>query len=143
MCTSRPVSTCPCWVAEGTDNTAGRLQGLCLAVQLVAEALDVVEAVGNDYVVAGEDALDSRVFLCARIFLSAGRVVDGARDTERLVVDDMDLEAGSGLVAGSGDLVVEVGFELDGACRLARRGVACGVCVSRKTRTAGGEANLI
>jgi hypothetical protein len=109
----------------GTDHAAGRLQGLGLAVQLVAEALDVVQPVGDDNVVARQHPLDGRILLRPRILLGLGRVVHAARHAERLVVDEMDLEATDAGIAGRArDAGLEVVLELEGARRLARRGVA-------------------
>jgi hypothetical protein len=77
----------------GTDHTAGRLQGLGLAVQLVPEALDVVHSIGDDDVIARQQPLYSRIFLGARILLCLCGMVDGSRYAERLIVDQVHLEA--------------------------------------------------
>lgn len=111
--------------AGATHDAARRLHSLGLAVQLVPEALDVVQAVGNDNVVPREHALHGRVLLGARILLGSGCVVDAARHTQRLVVDQVHLQA---TAAPVGALTRDAGFqrvlELAGTRRLPRRGVA-------------------
>jgi hypothetical protein len=108
-----------------TNHTARRLYGLCLAVQLVPKALDVVQSIGNDNVIAREHPLHSRVFFRPRILLGLGGLIDIARDTERLVVDEMHFEAaGARIGAGTGDLGLEVLLQLVSSCGFPRRGVA-------------------
>lgn len=110
-----------CWEGGGTDDAAGRRDGLGLAVQLVAEALDVVEAVGDDNVVAREHSLYGRIFLRAGILLGPGRVIDMARDTQRLIVDEVHLEpAGARIGRVVGNLGLAVLLQLQRACRLPR-----------------------
>lgn len=58
-----------------TNHAARRLQRFCLTVELVPEALDVIEAICNDDVVARESPLDGRVFLCTGILLGLGGVI--------------------------------------------------------------------
>jgi hypothetical protein len=90
MCSSRTVSRVRVVRTWYTDDAAGGLQSLGLAVQLVAEALDVVQAIGDDDVVARQDSLDGGIFFRTCILLGFGGMVDGARHTKRLVVDKMD-----------------------------------------------------
>ena len=112
-------------MAGATDDAAGGLNGLGLAVELVAEALDVIEAIGYDNVVTGEHSLDGRVLLGTGIFFCLGRVVYPPGQAKRLVVDEVDLEpavAGIGVLAG--DLGLEKVLQLEGTGGLASRGVA-------------------
>jgi hypothetical protein len=54
-------------------------------------------------------------------------VIDAARDPERLVVDEVDLEATDARIgAGARDLGLEVLFELECARSFPRGGVALG-----------------
>jgi hypothetical protein len=126
MWTSRGVSVAASGRAGlGTDHAAGSGYRLGLAIQLVSEALDVVQAVGNDNVIAREDSLYGRIFLRTRILLGFGSVIDSARDTQRLVVDEVHLQAaGARIGTGSGDLGLAVLFELEGSSCLPRGGIA-------------------
>ena len=110
---------------ESTDHAVGRLHRLGLAVQLVAEALDVVEPVGDDDVVARQHALDGRIFFRARILLGLCGVIDTPGDAEGLVVDEVDSEAADACIgAGTGDLGLAKIFKLSRARRLPRGGVS-------------------
>lgn len=110
--------------AGKTDDAAGGLDGLGLAIQLVAEAFDVVEAVGDDDVVTGEHPLHGRILFRAGILFSLGRVIYPTGHAKRLVVDEVDLElAGPRIGALAGDLGLEEVLQLPGACGLARRGI--------------------
>lgn len=123
-------------VGAYVDDAARGGQGLGLAVQLVAEALDVVHPVGNDNVVARQHALDGRVLLGAGILLGPCCVVDGARHAQGLVVDEVHFQAAGARIAaaiaigggggggGIGDLSFAVLLELEGACRLPRGWIA-------------------
>lgn len=105
-----------------TDNAAGGLQGLGLAVQLVAEAFDVVQAICNDNVIPRQDPLDGRIFFRTGILLGSGRAVDGARHAQHLVVDEMDLEAGRARIGRrAGNLGLEKLLQLGGSGGFARR----------------------
>ena len=75
-----------------TDHTARGLEGLCLAIQLVAKALDVVGTIGDDDIVARQYAFDGRIFFGAGILLSLCSVVDASRNAKRLVVDEVNPE---------------------------------------------------
>lgn len=95
--------------SRSTDHAAGRLQRLGLAVQLVPEALDVVHAICDHDVVARQHSLDGRIFLRARVLLGLGRVIDIARYTKRLIVDEVHFEAmDTRIGGGAGDLGLEV-----------------------------------
>lgn len=107
-----------------TDHAVGRLDSLCLAVQLVAKALDVVHAIRNDNVITRQHPLHSGVFFSASVLLSLRGMVDIARHTQRLVVDVVNFEAADSSIDGAGDLGLEEFFELEGPCGLARGGVA-------------------
>lgn len=112
-------------MAGGTDDAAGGLNSLGLAVELIAEALDVIQAVGNDNVVTGEHALDGRVLLGTSILLCLGRVIYPTGQAKRLVVDKVDLEpAGARIGVLAGDLGLEKLLQLEGTGGLASRGVA-------------------
>lgn len=92
-----------------TDHTTWCLHSFGLTVQLVAEALDVIQTIGNDYVIARQHPLDGRIFLRAGIFLRPGSMVDVARDAKRLIVDQMDFESiEAGIGVGGRDLGLEV-----------------------------------
>lgn len=112
---------------HGTDHAARGGHGLGLAEQLVAEALDVVHAVGYHNVVARQHALDGRVLLGARILLSPRRVVDGARHAQRLIVDEVHLQTAGARIGcdrGIGDLGFAVLLQLEGARGLPRRRIS-------------------
>ena len=94
---------------------------------MVAEALDVVEAVSDNDIVAGQEPLDGRIFFRARIFFGFGRAVDGARHSKRLIADQMDLQAsGAGIGGRVGNAGLEELLELFGSGRLARGREALG-----------------
>lgn len=114
--------------AVGTDHAAGSLHCFGLTVQLVPEAFDVVQAIGNDYVIARQHPLHGRIFFRARILLGPGSVIDGARDPKALIVDEVDFKAtGAGIGGSTGNLGLEVLLQLQGPGSLASRGVACGL----------------
>jgi hypothetical protein len=79
---------------------------------LVAEAFDVVHAVGDDDRVLIEDALDGGGKGRAGIFLRARGGVDGAGESEGVVGDVDDFQALDSRGGGVGDFLVEVGDEL-------------------------------
>lgn len=68
------------------------MYGLGFAVELIAEALDVIHTIGNDDVIARQHPLHGRIFLRARILLGFGSVVDITSDAEGLIVDEMHIE---------------------------------------------------
>ena len=109
-----------------TNHAARGLQRLRLTVQLVSEAFDVIETIGNHDIVARQHPLHSGIFFCARIFLGFGSVVDAARHTKCLVVDEMHLQSASTSIgAGIGNLRLEVFFQLEGSGGLPGRGIPC------------------
>jgi hypothetical protein len=112
-------------LGEITDHAVGRLDSLCLAVQLVAKPLDVVHAIRNDNVVTRQHPLYSGVLFSASILLSLCGMVDIARHTQRLIVNVVNFEATDSRISrGVGDLGFEEFLELECTCCLARGGVA-------------------
>lgn len=108
-----------------TDHAAGSLNGLGLAVELIAKTFDVVQAIGDDDVVAREHPLYGRILLGAGILFSLGRVIDATGHAKRLIIDEVDLEpAGSPISTLAGDLGLEEILQLSGARGLAGRGIA-------------------
>jgi hypothetical protein len=84
-------TTASCRATPGTDHAAGSRHGLGLAIQLVPEAFDVVQAIGDYNVIAREDSLYGRIFLRTGILLGPGGMIDRARDSQCLIVDEMHL----------------------------------------------------
>lgn len=106
-------------------NAARRLQRFRFAEELVPEALDVVQAVGDHEVVGAEQPLHGGVLGCARLLLGAGVAVGRARDVQRLGVDEVQPQSGGGGGGrGGGDLRGEEGLQLARAGGLAGAGVA-------------------
>lgn len=109
----------------GTDDAARGLQCFGLAVQLVAEALDVVHSIGDDDVIARQHPLYGRIFFRPCIFLGSGSVVDAARYPEGLIVDEVDFQPADTCVGTwAGDGRLEMFLQLQRPRRLPRRGIA-------------------
>jgi len=101
------------------------LDGLRLTVKLIAEAFNIIQSIGNDNVIPRQDPLHGRVLFGTGILLGLGCVVDVARHAQSLIADVVNLKAADSSVAGgAGDPGLKEGFELEGPCGLARRGVA-------------------
>lgn len=109
-----------------TDYATRCLQSFGLAVQLIPEAFNIIEAIGDDYIVARQDSLDGRIFFRAGILLCFGSVVDRSRYAQRLIVDEVDLETtGAGIGRCAGNPGLEVFLDLQRSCSFTRGGVAC------------------
>lgn len=111
-----------------------RRHRLRLTVQLIAKALDIIQAVRHDNGVARQGALDGGGEGGAGILFGARGAVDvGARQTQGVVGDVEELEAldaGRGGIWGGGggmggDFGGEVLEELGAAVGFAAGGVAC------------------
>jgi hypothetical protein len=88
---------------------------------LISEALDVIHAIGDDDVIARKHSLYGRIFLRTRILLGSCSVIDRARDTQRLIVDEVHFQsAGARIGSGAGDLGLAVFLELEGSCGFPR-----------------------
>jgi hypothetical protein len=108
-----------------TDHAAGSLNGLGLTIELIAKTFDIVQAVGDDNVVAGKHPLYGRILFRAGVLLSLGGMVYPTGHAKRLIVDEVNLElAGPGIGALAGDLGLEEILQLEGARGLARRGIS-------------------
>jgi len=95
------LSACELRDAVSNTNHAARgLQGFGFAVELIPEALDVVEAICNDDIIARQNPLDGRVFLGTCVLFGLRSVVDSAGEAKGLVVDEMDFEAADARIRG-------------------------------------------
>jgi hypothetical protein len=88
-------------------------------VQLVPEALDVIHAIGYDYVVAGQQALHSGHLGSAGILLRSRGMIYLSLNTERLIVDMVHLDLCDPRVGRGDDFGGEELAELLTAMRLA------------------------
>jgi hypothetical protein len=93
-------------------HTTRRLHRLGLTVELVPEALDIVQAVGNDDRVAVEQSLHRRHLRGTCILLRPGSTIGGAGEAERLGGDVVYCEPCDSGVGRRGDSGGEVGGQL-------------------------------
>jgi hypothetical protein len=112
------------WLSANLDDTVWCLSTFGFAVQLIAEAFDVVHAVGNDDGVTIQDTFDGRVESCPSIFLSACSGVDIAVQSKKVIVDVLEFQTFDARLRRLFDALLEVLDELLAAVRLARFGVA-------------------
>ena len=104
------------------DDAVGCLHGFGLAVKLVAEAFDVVHAVGDDDRVTVQGAFDSGLECCAGIFLGARSGVDIAVESEGVVVDVVQFYALDARLGGIRYALFKLADQLLAAICLARLG---------------------
>jgi len=112
------------WLGTDLDNAVWRLSTFGFAVQLIAEAFNIVHAVSDDNSVAIQGTLDSRVESCPGIFLSSCSGVDIAVQSKSVVVDVLEFQTFDARFRRLLDAFLEVLDELLAAVRLARFGVA-------------------
>lgn len=126
MCTSWTISSVLGNESRGyADHAAGRLDRLRLTVELVAEALDIIQAISDDDVIPRQHSFHGGVFLSPGILFRLRRVVDRPRQAQRLVIDEVYLQPGdSGIGACVGNGGLEEILELQRARGLPRGGVA-------------------
>ena len=112
------------WLGTDLDNAVWRLSTFGFAVQLIAEAFNIVHAVSDDNSVAIQGTLDSRVESCPGIFLSSCSGVDIAVQSKSVVVDVLEFQTFDARFRRLLDAFLEVLDELLAAVRLARFGEA-------------------
>ena len=86
---------------------------------MVPKPLDVVQTIGDDDGISTQCALDGRVLCSSSLLFGAGFAVDISRDTETLIVDVEDCEAGYVWIGRGLDLGVKVRHKLGGSVGLA------------------------
>ena len=77
-----------------TYNTARRAHCLSLTIELISEALDIVQPIGDDNGVSPQSTLDGGIMCAAGLLLTAGFAVGGAGYIQGLIIDVVDSEAG-------------------------------------------------
>lgn len=90
-----------------TYHAARSLKSFSFAVQLIPEALDVVQSIGDDNRVSSERAFDRRVFRRSGIFLRASFSIYIPAQAKCLIVDMDHRQAADPRLGGSFDLGVE------------------------------------
>ena len=111
-------------IKAGAYHTAGCFHSFSFAIKLVAEALDVIQTIGDDDGISTQRPLDGGVLGSSGLFFGAGFPVDISRDTKALIVDGKDCKAGYVWIGRGLDLGVEVGDELGGSVGFPRGWVA-------------------
>lgn len=74
------------------DHTVRGLNGLCFAVQLIAEAFDIVHAIGNYNDIRRQNSFDGRRKSCSGVLLRTCSSVDIASQAKAFVIDMLDFE---------------------------------------------------